>query len=215
MITAAKTRVARDHAGTRAWLAGLLLALMTATATAAAPSQGMLLIANPDMRGTWFAKSVILLIQHDEFGSVGLVINRPTDMAPADALPDVAGLGQFQGHLYIGGPVEGYGVMMLVRSNEAPSDAEHVFANVYASGSQELLRDLVRRGESADRIRLYAGYAGWVPGQLDTEIRRGSWTVVAAAEKHVFSADPGRVWERLAPPSQPIIVRRADDVTRF
>ena len=90
--------------------------------------------------------------------------------------------------------------MMLVRSDEAPSEAEHVFDNVYASGSQDLLRDLVQSGESADRVRLYAGYAGWVTGQLDAEIRRGSWTIVAAAEKYVFSSDPGGVWERLVPP---------------
>ena len=136
-------------------------------------------------------------------------------MPPADLLPDVAGLARFQGNLFIGGPVEGYGVMMLVRSDEAPREAEHVFANVYASGSQDLLRDLIDSGDSAHRVRLYAGYAGWVPGQLDAEIRRGSWTVVAAAEKYVFSSDPGGVWERLVPPSQPIIVRRADSITHF
>jgi len=215
MITAGKIRVARDRAGMLACLIGLLIVSVATNATAAPPAQGMLLIANPDMRGTWFARSVILLVQHDEFGSVGLVINRPTNMPPADVLPDVAGLSQFQGKLFIGGPVEGLGVMMLVRSVEAPSEAEHVFDNVYASGSQDLLRDLVQSGESADRVRLYAGYAGWVPDQLDAEIRRGSWTVVAAAEKYVFSSDPGGVWERLVPPAQPIIVRRADGVRRF
>lgn len=213
MITAATTRVARISG--RAWLLGMLLALTGTVAPAAQPAQGMLLIASPDMGGSWFEKTVVLLIQHDEFGSVGLVINRPTDMAPVEVLPDIAGLGQFRGKLYVGGPVEAYAVMMLIRSDRVPPDAEHVFDDVYASGSQELLREMVESGESAGRVRLYAGYAGWVPGQLEAEIRRGSWTVVTAAEQHVFSAEPGSIWKQLAPPTRPIIVRRAERVTAF
>jgi putative transcriptional regulator len=202
--------------------AALLVALLGASALLSAspvralpPAQGTLLVANPDMRGTWFARSVVLLIQHDESGTVGLIVNRPTDTAPVDVLPDVAGLTRFEGDLYIGGPVETYGIMMLVRTDEPPPDAEHVFANVYASGSLDLLQSMVAGGTSAHRVRLYAGYAGWIPGQLDAEIRRGSWTVVAAAEQHVFSNDPEGVWKRLAPPSQPIIVRRDDGVVRY
>lgn len=175
----------------------------------------MLLIASRDMNGSWFARSVILLIQHDEFGTVGLVLNRPTDVAPVDMLPDIAGIGQLQGKLHIGGPVEGHGVMMLVRSDRTPADAEHVFADVYASGSIELLQEIARLGDSANRIRLYAGYAGWVPGQLEMEIRRGSWTVVPAEQEYVFSSDPDAIWERLAPTSEPIIVMHGEPSARF
>ncbi|NND36252.1 MAG: hypothetical protein HKN81_03865 [Gammaproteobacteria bacterium] len=209
MITAADLPVvARRRA---AALAATLLvtgfAPMIAVA-APAPAQGMLLVASPDMRGTWFARSVILLIQHDESGTVGLVINRPTEMAPADMLPEVSGLANLRGKLYIGGPVERYGVMMLVRSDSPPDDGEHIFADVYASGSTELLDEVLRRKDAPARLRLYAGYAGWVPGQLDAEIRRGSWLVVPAERGYVFSSDPDEIWDLLAPASKPIIVRR-------
>ncbi|MFW2405683.1 MAG: YqgE/AlgH family protein [Gammaproteobacteria bacterium] len=186
----------------------LLVAWLAPGLAAPAPAQGMLLVASPDMRGTWFSRSVILLIQHDELGSVGLVINRPTEIAPADMLPEVAGLESLRGKLYIGGPVEGHGVMMLVRSDSAPADAEHIFANVYASGSPDLLDDTLRREDAANRLRLYAGYAGWVPGQLEAEIRRGSWIVVQADQEHVFSSEPDEIWERLVPANEPIIVMR-------
>lgn len=205
MITAASTCAGRR-------LAALLACLFIIAAAARAdnePAQGMFLIANPELRGTWFSQTVILLIQHDALGTVGVIINRPTEMTAADLLPDVAGVAQLQGKLYLGGPVERYGVTMLVRSDAPPADAEHVFADVYASGSQQLLSDVVRGGESAARLRLYAGYAGWAPGQLDAEITRGSWTVVPASEQLVFSDEPATIWKRLVPSPRPMIVRRA------
>jgi putative transcriptional regulator len=171
------------------------------------PARGMFLIANPEMTGSWFAEAVILLVQHDETGSLGLIVNRPTDVSPAEALPGVDGIDAFSGTLFIGGPVEAYGVLMLVRSEVEPADAAHVFADVYASGSQALLRESVRSRQSAERVRLYSGYAGWAPGQLDSEIRRGSWTVVPASAQHVFSTEPEKVWRKLAPAARAIIVR--------
>lgn len=205
MITAAKTC---------AWrlLVAVLACLFVGAALARdqnEPARGMFLIANPELRGTWFSQTVILLIQHDRFGTVGVIINRPTDMTAADLWPETAGLSQLQGNLYLGGPVERDGVTMLVRSEAPPADAEHVFADVYASGSEQLLVDIVRGGESADRVRLYAGYAGWSPGQLDAEVARGSWTVMQASEKIVFADDPAVIWDQLVPSTRPIIVWRA------
>lgn len=199
-------------------LAFLCAALSVAASPARAddePATGMFLIANPELTGSWFSKTVILLIQHDPLGTVGVIINRPTDTAPADLMPEIDGIGNLTSTLYLGGPVERYGVTMLVRSAAPPEDAEHVFADVYASGSQQLLLEIINGDESTDRIRLYAGYAGWTPGQLNQEIERGSWTVVPASEKFVFASDPGEVWKRLAPPSKPIIVRGPGNIVRF
>lgn len=182
---------------------------MAASASAGpTPEQGMLLIANAEMRGSWFAEAVILLVQHDASGTVGIIVNRRTDARPADLLPEIEELARLQSGLYIGGPVEAHGLLMLVRSEGPPADAEHVFGNVYVSGSQPLLRQLLSRADSADRVRLYAGYAGWVPGQLDAEIGRGSWTVIPATESAVFATDPNDVWQRLRPPARRLIVRR-------
>ncbi|MFQ5635499.1 MAG: YqgE/AlgH family protein [Gammaproteobacteria bacterium] len=214
MITAANKRVA--HARPR--LACLLVALTIVTGLAHAgpePARGMLLVASPDMRGTWFARSVILLIQHDESGTAGLLINRQTDITPAELLPGVGGLNRLRHKLYIGGPVAGRGITMLVESEAPPDRAQHVFADVYASGNEQLLLEIADRGEAAQRIRLYAGYAGWVPGQLEAEIRRGSWTVMPAAATLVFSTAPGDLWEHLVPAARAIIVRRHDESARL
>ena len=220
MIPAAKTAVLRGHPPNRPRLTALLMIVMaivmiTPASADPAPAQGMFLVANPEMRGTWFAESVILLIQHDEHGTIGLIINRSTGMPPADMLPDIAELNQLQGNLYIGGPVASYGITMLVRSDAPPNEAKHVFANVYASGSRGLLRDIAGDQASGERLRLYAGHAGWGPGQLDAEIRRGSWTVIPAAEELVFSGDPAEIWESLETRTRTIIVRLNNDDTRL
>jgi len=104
---------------------------------------------------------------------------------------------------------------LLVRSKAPPDDAAHVFGDVYASGSRELLLDIIHGEDSSNRVRLYAGYAGWTPGQLDAEIARGSWTILPANEDLVFSSAPDEIWELLEPSSRPIIVRRDDGIARL
>jgi putative transcriptional regulator len=146
-------------------------------------------------------------MQHDEFGTMGLVINRPSDLRVDGILPEVAELEGFDGKLYVGGPVAAYSVILLVRSPEAPEDAQHIFGDVYASGSRELLANILSDTNASSRIRIYAGHAGWSPGQLDGEIARGSWQVVPADENMVFAKEPADLWKKMAPPPRPIVVR--------
>ncbi len=217
MITAATScgRLGANNALRRAvpgLVTGLLvLSLISGSLPASAdqpPERGMFLVATPDLGNSGFSRSVILLIQHDADGTMGLIINQRTNFDPAILLPDIEGLARFGGSLYAGGPVATYGVMMLVKSGVPPGDAAHVFADVYASGSKELLLDIVKRGDAANRVRLYAGHAGWLAGQLDEEIERGSWIVTPANESLVFSGDPDSVWKHLSPTTRPIIVQQ-------
>jgi putative transcriptional regulator len=168
------------------------------------PAPGMFLIATHDLTGSGFSESVILLIQHDEDGTVGLVINQPTDIDLATIVPEVSH--NVVSRVYLGGPVATYGVILLIKSTDLLSDADHVFGNIYASGSRDLLLELMKKANAKESIRLYAGHAGWFPGQLDYEISRGSWQVVPASERVVFSEEPLKIWRQLLPPSRPIIV---------
>lgn len=193
-------------------VAGGLLTLggfvLPPAATAAdEPAQGRFLVATRELHGSGFAESVVLLMQHDELGTMGLVINRPSDIRLEEMLPELSEAGSFDGPLYIGGPVAGYAVILLVRSAEALEDAQHIFGDVYASGSRELLTKILRSGEASSRIRIYAGHAGWSQGQLDGEIARGSWHIVPGDESKIFSDEPANVWPELAPPPRPIVVQ--------
>lgn len=171
------------------------------------PARGTFLVATQELQDSGFSETVVLLVQHDQFGTMGLIINQPSDVGLDLMLPDVGNLGGFNEKLYIGGPVATYGIILLVKSAAALDDAEHVFGKVYVSGSHELLLQIINHGDAPSRVRLYAGHAGWSPGQLDREITRGSWQIMPANESMIFADEPDKVWRKLAPRQRPMIVR--------
>jgi putative transcriptional regulator len=171
--------------------------------------KGKLLVATEVVRGRAFAESVILLLNYDETGAVGLVLNRPTEALPAQALPELAGLDRYEGTLYWGGPVELFTLRALLHSDAPPDNAVPIFDGVHLA----LLDDNLLDGASSNaNLRFFVGYAGWAPGQLEQELAFGSWHIVAATEALVFADDPGGIWRRLLPPP----VRRVSvDTTRM
>lgn len=181
---------------------------------AEAPAQGRFLIATRELEESWFSRTVILLVQHDELGTMGLVINQPSDIRLTEMLPEVSHLADSDRKLYIGGPVATYGVTFLIQSDRPLEDAEHVFGNVYASGNRELLTERLYNDDSTTHLRLYAGHSGWSPGQLDREIARGSWKVIPADENMIFSTDSATLWRKLAPAERRVIVHLDRSVSR-
>ena len=160
------------------------------------PQRGMFLLAAPRLSDPRFARTVILLLEYDETGALGLVVNRPTELALSDALVDP--LPGADGHaVFFGGPVEHRRLIALLRSPDVVGDAQHVVGDVYASGSIDTLRKMLdREGHAAD-VHAYLGYAGWSPGQLDAEIARGDWVVAPADAGSIFDTPPHRVWHDL------------------
>jgi len=159
--------------------------------------KGKLLVATEAVQGRAFAESVILLLNYDETGAVGLVVNRPTEALPAQALPELAGLDRYEGTLYWGGPVELFTLRALLHSDAPPDNAVPIFDRVHLALLDENLLD----GASSNaNLRFFVGYAGWAPGQLEQELAFGSWHIVAATEALVFADDPGGIWRRLLPP---------------
>ena len=161
--------------------------------------KGKLLVATEVVQGRAFAESVILLLKYDATGAVGLVVNRPTEALPAQALPELAGLDRYEGTLYWGGPVELFTLRALLHSDAPPDNAVLIFDRVYLAPLDENLLD----GASSNaNLRFFVGYAGWAPGQLEQELAFGSWHIVAATEALVFTDDPGGIWRKLSPPTR-------------
>jgi putative transcriptional regulator len=187
---------------------------VSAASAAEVPAQGRFLVATRDLEESWFSQTVILLVRHDELGTMGLVINQPSEIQLTEMLPEISHLADSDRRLYIGGPMATYGVTFLIQSDHQLEDAEHVFGNVYASGNRELLLDMLYNDQSTTLIRLYAGHSGWSPGQLDNEIARGSWDVIPASEGIIFSSEAAAIWRKLAPPERRIIVRLDQSLTK-
>jgi putative transcriptional regulator len=163
------------------------------------PGDAKLLVATEKVGGDIFVQTVILLLQHDETGAIGLVINRPTEVGMDELVDDDDALSAYSGPIYWGGPVQMNSLSALMKSDTSPGDAESVFGSVYLVPVNDTQKDAL---QDRSRLRLYIGYAGWAPGQLDHEIARGSWHVVPASEEVVFAKDPGELWKQLVPPRE-------------
>lgn len=215
------------HPGTRAWLAiafSLLLSLAGPRPLALAAEHslaGQLLVAAPQMSDPNFSKTVVYLLRHDSSGALGLVINRPMGEAPlkrvlallkgeradaandskgdskGDAKDEAAGKADDPLPIYFGGPVEPYRPFTLhsrdvMPKHSVPLDDDTAF-NVEDDVLQALAEDAAPK-----RLIFVLGYSGWAAGQLEGELDRGDWYVVAPEPDLVFGTEPDRMWERAA-----------------
>lgn len=184
-------------------VAGLVLlllslsAVMPQTAPQAALSAGRFLVAGEHLRDPNFAKTVVLLLNYGDRGARGIIINRRTDVKLATVFPRISGLHQRPDTVYIGGPVARNQLLILLRADGPRRGAEHVVDDIHVSTRRQVLVDAMNEGGATASVRVYAGYAGWAPGQLDHEVSRGDWHVLPADAETVFSETPGEVWQEL------------------
>ncbi len=166
---------------------------------------GRLLVATPSLSDSNFDRTVVFMLQHDRGGALGIVVNRPLGEVPLAGLlallPEPDGEAPAEPApdallpVFYGGPVEPYRAFTLhsrdvMPNNSVPVDEETAF-NVQG----DVLRALA--GGSAPAHTLFAlGYSGWAPGQLESELDRGDWFVVAADPALIFNEDPARTWEQ-------------------
>ena len=157
--------------------------------------KGQFLLDGGKLAGSYFHRSVVLICQHDPEGAFGLIVNRPTDKKVGEALvadlPDTLK----EQPLFLGGPVQPQAMSYLHADIFLP-DA-NVLPNLNLDHS---LDDLVELGGSfspTQQLKVFAGYAGWSPGQLDDEMRRGAWLTHPASVELVFGGDDKNLWASL------------------
>ena len=165
---------------------------------AVAPAAGVFLVAKPSIDGGPFWHSVVLLLAHDEQGTLGIIVNRATEIPLSKVLSELDADATGDPALNFGGPVALDGLVFLFKSEEPPEDARSVMGDVYYSGDRKLLEKLLKKREGRDHLKVYLGHAGWSPGQLQGEILRGSWTLVPADAFTVFQKSPEAIWPELA-----------------
>src|SRR4051795_3246596 len=152
--------------------------------------RGKLLIASPTLFDPNFARTVVFITEHNDEGAMGIVLNRPYDSAVESVVPQLAEIAGGE-PVYVGGPVQPEALVLLADFSDPEAAAWIVVADVgLASADVDLdeLAEAVRRG------RVYAGYSGWGPGQLDAEMEIDSWIVEAPLPKELFPHDPATLW---------------------
>lgn len=157
--------------------------------------RGQFLLDGGTLGGSCFHRSVVLVCEHTPEGALGLVLTRPGSLRLEDSLPGEVPQGFRDLRLFDGGPVQPTALSYL---HSAPS---HLLGNVLPGlsiGHQlEELRDLMASGSPMLRLKVFSGYAGWSPGQLDDELRRGSWLTAAGEVSTVFDLPPEELWKHL------------------
>jgi putative transcriptional regulator len=181
-------------------LAALLIVLHTASALAGsefAPStvgNGALLVASPSLVDPNFREAVVLVVEHSPQGTLGLILNRSTNLLLSEALPGVAALKGTTHRLFAGGPVQPTLLLLLSRLKEPVADMRSVFDGVYIGGNPDVLERIITQAKPTEAFRAFAGYAGWAPGQLGFEMLQGSWAVLPPGTLNIFDKDPATLW---------------------
>ena len=156
------------------------------------PAIGKLLIAEPFLIDSNFSRTVVLLCEHGEEGSVGFILNRSTELTLGDLLPELYTPSLT---IYQGGPVQMDTLHMMHRVPQSLGGNE-VAPDVFWGGSYEALQDVVEQDAySAEDLRLFVGYSGWSAGKLEAEMKEGSWLVGDATSHLLFDTPPEQVWK--------------------
>src|SRR5437588_7246001 len=149
--------------------------------------RGQLLVAGPTLLDPNFWRTVVLVVEHNEEGALGLVLNRPSETSVAEAVPQLEMLLDPDERLFIGGPVQPSAVIVLAEFEDATDAALLAFDDVGVLGIGTSLEELTTGVRSG---RAFVGHAGWGPGQLDAELERRDWIVEPGRREDVFTAEP-------------------------
>jgi putative transcriptional regulator len=158
---------------------------------------GRLLIASPTLEDENFRRTVILVLDHGDDGALGLVVNRPMEVDVSSVLPAWQPYTTAPGRLFQGGPVQLDSALGLVA---LPGNAGEPVGIRLLIGSIGLVDldappEVIASGLAG--LRIFAGYAGWAPGQLEGEIEEGAWYVVDSEPRDAFSDEPARLWREV------------------
>ena len=152
--------------------------------------KGHLLIAGPSLVDPNFRRTVILVGEHSEEGALGVILNRTAEVAIVDAVPELAALVEGLDQVHVGGPVQPSAIVVLADFVEPDLAGSIVLGSV---GFLPAEVDPEELGELR-RARVFVGYAGWGPGQLESELEEDSWIVEPALADDVFTAEPDDLW---------------------
>ncbi len=161
------------------------------------PLRGKLLVATPELEDPNFFRTVVLVLEHTDDGALGVVLNRPSTAALVEPLPAWAPLAVDPAVVFVGGPVQPDAAIGLGRRADDGAEPSGFAALFGDLGTVDLEREPLHVAPSVDRVRVFAGYAGWGPGQLEGELAVNGWFVVDADAMDPWSDDPAGMWREV------------------
>ena len=156
-------------------------------------TKGVLLVASPSLSDPNFHQTVLLIVEHGRGGTVGLILNRPTNVLLSEVLPDFTVLKRTIHRLFAGGPVEQTQLVLLFRLTQLLPDTRQIVDGIYV-GTPRVLERIMTQPKPSEAFRAFSGFAGWAPGQLEHEMLEGAWGVLPSTAVDIFDKDPAMLW---------------------
>jgi putative transcriptional regulator len=153
--------------------------------------RGQLLVATPALQDPNFFRTVVLIVEHNEEGAMGIVLNREADTEVEEAVPDLVDVPGIEETMHVGGPVQPHTVILVAEFSDPEAETPLVVGSVGVVGAETDLDDLPA---TIIRGRAFAGYAGWGPGQLEGEIAEEAWFTVRPLPEDLLADDPDELW---------------------
>ena len=156
------------------------------------PAKGRLLISEPFLNEPYFKRSVIILVEHNDEGSMGFILNKPIEVNIKGSIPDFS---EYKGSLFLGGPVKRDQLFFIHTLGDKINGSVQILDNLFLGGDLAQLKKMIKAKEIKEsEFRFFAGYAGWGPDQLKNELKTKSWFVGSAQVAQIMDENTNRLW---------------------
>ncbi len=157
--------------------------------------KGKILISEPFLNDPNFKRTIILLAEHNEEGSVGFILNKPTNLKIKDAIEDFP---EFEAIVYYGGPVQINTLQFIHKAGDIIEGSVEIADGLYWGGSFDILKTLIENNQvTPEDFRFFIGYSGWGEEQLEDEMKIKSWIVADSKIENIFSDEPDKLWREI------------------
>ncbi len=157
------------------------------------PAKGKILISEPFLMDYYFKRSVVLLAEHNNEGTFGLILNKQVELGLHEVLQDFP---RFDAPVYLGGPVKTDSLYFIHTLGDQLENSLEIIEGLFWGGDIEVIKDMITYGKITPKeIKFFVGYSGWVSKQLDAELARNSWLVTSIKARQVMEGDPDKLWK--------------------
>jgi len=162
------------------------------------PGKGRLLLSEPLMGDYYFGRAVILLVEHDDEGTFGVVLNKPLKHKFNSVVKDFP---DFDASIFLGGPVEPNNLFFIHTIGDIVEGSVEIGSGIYWGGDIEIIKDMIKYGSiTSSDIRFSIGYSGWSPNQLQNELKKNSWVVSPDLNNNILTMETKTMWKQLLSP---------------